>query len=395
MFHRRPAALTQLSRETSVSLARLAALEGFSRALLVSVVPLAAMEALGSKEMVARVYLVGAILTVLVTLNIGTLERLLQRRRVVTVGGCFLILAAAMLLHGGTWFFTLGIGMRSAAASIFSVCMSLYVMDYIGKKEFTRNESTRMQHAAVAWLVGPYLGTWMISKELFYLPYIVSAVAAVLMLAYFWWLRLGNDEIIRRAKSPAVNPWKAVVQYSGQRRLRIAYSITLSRSCFWVALFVYGPIYVIESGLPAWAAGGLLSAVSILLFFSPLVRLLSEKIGTRQVILTGLAITAFSLLALGLIGSAKPVGIIFWLLGALGGSMLDVTGNIPFMRSVRPRERLAMTTVFGTWREASELVTPLLVTLTLLVLPFYCFFFFLAIMHFAAVYQASRLPSRL
>ena len=83
MFHRRPAALNQLSAGSSETLARLAALEGFSRALLVGIVPLIALDALGSKELVSRVYLMASILTMMITLNLGTLERLIQRRRVV------------------------------------------------------------------------------------------------------------------------------------------------------------------------------------------------------------------------------------------------------------------------------------------------------------------------
>lgn len=159
MFHRRPQALNQLSTATSESLARLAAIEGFSRALLVGIVPLVAFEVLGSKELVARVYLIAAIMTLMITLNIGTLERLIERRRVVTLGGGFLMFAALFLSLQQEWFLAVGIGLRSAAASVFSVCMSLYIMDYIGKRDLTRNESRRMQYSGAAWLIGPFLRT--------------------------------------------------------------------------------------------------------------------------------------------------------------------------------------------------------------------------------------------
>ncbi|MEZ5449660.1 MAG: hypothetical protein R3E89_11965 [Thiolinea sp.] len=31
---------------------------------------------------------------------------------------------------------------------------------------------------------------------------------------------------------------------------RTAYFTTLTCSCYWVTLFVYGPIYIVEAGLP-------------------------------------------------------------------------------------------------------------------------------------------------
>lgn len=395
MFHRRPAALNQLSQSTSVSLARLAALEGFSRSMLVGIVPLVAYQALGSKENVARVYLVAAIFTLFITLNFGTLERWLQRRWVLSLGCGFLMLAALSLWLANSTTLPLGIGLRSAAASLFSVSMSLYIMDYIGKRDLTRNESRRMQYSGAAWLAGPMLGTWLLNNDHSLLPFLLSAVSALLALGYFWTMRLGDNKVFVKAQSSASNPFVSVKHFAGQRRLRIAYGITLSRSCFWVALFIYGPIYVVESGLPTWFAGVLLSGVSALLFFSPLIRAFSERIGIRQLVVSGLVLTGGSLAALGLIGEAQPFGVVFWVTGALGGVLLDVLGNIPFMRMVRPRERTAMTTVFSTWREASELLTPAIVGIILLWLDFHYFFFVLAFMHFLSAASAARLPRRL
>ena len=48
--------------------------------------------------------------------------------------------------------------MRAAAASLFSVCRSLYIMDYIGKRELAHSELRRMLFNGLAWLVGPLLG---------------------------------------------------------------------------------------------------------------------------------------------------------------------------------------------------------------------------------------------
>lgn len=395
MFHRRPVALEQLPPRTSVSLARLTGIEGFARSLLVGFVPLVALETLGSKAAVSYVYLAGSVFTLAITLNIGTLERLLQRRRVVTMGGLFLVLAAIFLYTRFDPMFALGIGMRSAAASIFSVCMSLYIMDYIGKRELTRNESLRMQYSGVAWLIGPALGVWLYGHAHSAAGYSMSAAAAMLMVVYFWRLRLGDDRVIRAARAHAVNPMRAIARYLDQPRLRIAYGITLSRSCFWVALFVYGPIYIVESGQPAWVAGVLLSGVSGLLFLSPLVRRLADRFGTRQVIIAALSLTGFSAMALGLLGSAKPVGTLFWVTGAMGGVALDVLGNIPFMRTVRPRERVEMTVVFSTWREASELLTPALAAVVILVAPFWTFYLLLGLAHFVSAASASHLPRRM
>jgi MFS family permease len=395
MLFRRPYFLNQLSPEASVSLARLTGIDGFGRSMLVGVLPLVALKAFDNKETIATVYFASAIITLIFTLNIATLEQLLQRRRLLTLGGLMLIFSVLFFSSGTAPLFAVGVGLRSAGSTIFAVCMSLYIMDYIGKAELTRSESRRMIYNGAAWLLGPTVGIWIYENSPEFVVYLVSAISTVLMLAYFWRLRLGSDPVIRAARSRAQNPLGAIVRYVRQPRLRIAYLITLSRACFWSAIFVYGPIYVVEANLPSWIGGILLSGASGLLFFSPLVRRLADRFGTRQVIIVCFILIGISLLALGMIGPAQPIGLLFWIVGALGAGGIDVLGNIPFMRMVRPRERSEMTMVFTTWRESSSLLTQALVFLTLLVAPFWAFYFVLAGLQFLTAVSTTRLPRRL
>lgn len=74
------------------------------------------------------------------------------------VGAAFAVLASALLYAGHPVSPSLGIGPCSAAASIFPVCASPCVMDYIAKREHVRSESIRIRHVAPSWLVAPSLG---------------------------------------------------------------------------------------------------------------------------------------------------------------------------------------------------------------------------------------------
>lgn len=395
MFDRRPAALLVVSGRAGESFARLNALEGIARSLLMGVIPLMALEALGSKEMVTRAYLLASILTLAITLNFAMLERLLQRRWVVTLGAACTMIAMTILILGEGMIMALGIGLQQAAASLFSVCLSLYIMDYIGKQELIYTETRRMLYAGIVWMVGPILGLWLWENAASWAPFALTVFAAASMLSYFWYLRLGHGQGIQKARSHSVNVIKIIPRYFKQRPLRIAYWITMSRSIFWVTLFIYGPIYVIEAKLPVWVAGGLLSLASALLLISPLIRRFAGRVGTRLTIIIALVLAGSSMLMLYAIGEPKPIGLVFWVSAALGGVTLDVLGNIPFMRMVKPRERIEMTMIFSTWREGSQLLTPLLVSTVLLFAPFEIFYVLLALLLFGAAIKASFLPRRL
>ena len=395
MFDRRPAALLVVSGRAGESFARLNALEGIGRSLLMGVIPLLALEVLGSKEMVTRAYLLASILTLTITLNFAALERLLQRRWVVTLGVACTMIGMTILLLGDGPIMALGIGLQQAAASLFSVCLSLYIMDYIGKRELIYTETRRMLYAGIVWMVGPTLGLWLWENAASWAPFALTVFASVGMLSYFWYLRLGHGKGIQKARSRPANVFKIIPRYFKQRPLRIAYWITMSRSIFWVTLFIYGPIYVIEARLPTWVAGGLLSLASGLLLISPLIRRFAGRVGTRLTIIYALVLIGSSMLMLYFIGEPKLIGLVFWVSAALGGVTLDVLGNIPFMRMVKPRERIEMTMIFSTWREGSQLLTPLLASLVLLFAPFEIFYVLLALFLFGAAIKASYLPRRL
>ena len=395
MFHRRPVGLNTLASDAGGSIARMASIEGFARAILIGIIPLVALEALGSKAAVAQTYLIGALFTLSITLNFSLLERWIKRRRVVLLSGFFLIAASLVLYAGSGLVFALGIGLRAAAASLFSVCLSLYIMDYIGKRELAHSESRRMLYNGAVWLVGPSLGLWLWSTPFKPAAYILSALSALVMMRYFWVLRFGENKIVKAAKSVTSNPLRIIPRYFQQPNLRIAYLITVTRSTFWITVFVYGPIYVVEAGLPTWVAGLFLSTVSALLFLSLIIRKGAERFGTRTVIFVSLLLCGTSIIAVGLTGEPRPMGLVFWLIATLGAAGLDVLGNIPFMRLVKPRERTEMTMVFSTWREMAELLNPLLVSMVLLFFPFEMFYFVLGACLLFAAYFSTHLPRRI
>lgn len=388
--------MVYLPAESGKGLVRLSGLEGLARSLLMGTVPLIALDRLGSKSAVSQAYTAGALLTLAITLNIGRLEERLARRFIMTLGILSLFTAALLFTIDLVPAFIVAIGLRSTAASIFSVLLTLYVMDFIGKADLTTVESSRMVHNGVGWLIGPSLGLWLANNVDESAPFLLSASLSILVLGYYWWLRLGRSEVISDPKSKTGSPVANVTRFFNQRYMRIAYEITFVRALFWVALFVFAPIYIVEAGFAEWVAGAFLSSVAALLLAAPLVKVLADSAGTRRVIIWSFGLMATSMLALVLVGDPRGVGIIFWTTAAVGASAIDVVGNIPFMRMVKPRERVAMATVFSTWREMSALSAPLIAAVVLgLGLPFVVFFGVLAALSMAAAVVSASLPRRL
>lgn len=395
MRYPRPAGLLYVEATPGRQLATLAGLEGLTRAVVVGVVPFVALAELGTKEAVSIAYVIGSALTLAVTLNLARLERVVQRRWILTGGVGGFVVAAYLFAFGPGWAIPIAIGLTAAEASIFSVCLSLYIMEYIGKGDLTGSESTRLLYLGAVWLVGPALGTWIWSVMGPVAPFVLSMMLAVVAITFHWYLRLEANPVLLHPNQAVLSPIRAIPRFFEQRNLRVAYAITCIRSIFWATLFVYGPLYVVEAGLPEWTAGVFLSSASGVLFLSPLVRRLADEHGVRWVVQRAFGLMGLSLVALTVIGEAHPIGVVFWLLGAVGGGTIDVLGNIPFMRLVKPRERGDMAGVFATWREVSFLVAPALAALVLAVGPFQVLYAVLAVIMGLGVVATTFLPRRL
>ena len=74
--------------------------------------------------------------------------------------------------------------------------------------------------------------------------------------------------------------------------------------------------------------------------------------------------------------------------------MLDIIGNIPFMRMVTPKIRTEMTTVFSTWREFSLVLTPGISALILTIFSVSGVFSILGFVLISAAFLTKGMPLR-
>ena len=185
------------------------------------------------------------------------------------------------------------------------------------------------------------------------------------MIAYFWYLRLQENPAVAAATRPPPNPLRSIGRFLAQPRLRLAWIIPFTRSCWWAMFFVYPPLYMVQmeragsvpAGMGDLLGALLVSAGNAVLIIAPLFGRLAQRFGLRRPII-GAFVVAGASTALATLVYDVPAAFAACLLAAagLGAVVLDALGNIPFMRSVHPYERPQMTTVFRTYIDLSELL---------------------------------------
>ena len=345
-------------------------LESLVRSLNASVISIQAYELLGSSRNVSIVTTLASIGVLVTTLLLPFALRRTRRRWAYTFGIAFSIAAALFLASDTVAGQAAGYYFRQAGASIMNVTLSLYILDHIHKTHYARVEPQRLAFSTVSWTLGPSIGIWLYSNHGPMAPQVAVAAAALTLMAVFWYLRLADHSVLTSGTLQPFNPLKNVRRFVVQPRLRLAWAIAFGRSMFWSALFIYGPILLLEGGLSRQQGGYLISASQIILPVTLLAGWLGRKFSVRLVVSTSFAMIALGALAGGSLGAANPhVTIVLLLFAALGASGLDGVGAIPYMRAVKLRERREMTSVYRTFIEISEILPGFVFALLLSLFP--------------------------
>jgi len=359
MSHSRPPWIKSVTTPGAMVFAILFALESLARATLWTIVPLQAYELLQDELHVSQLNLGVSVASLAGGLTVPLLIRRLRRRWVYSLGIC-LTMVAGILLATGTLTGQIG-GMvaRAIGGAATNISLMLYVMDYIRRRDLVHSEPLRMLFSAAAWAAGPFLGVFLNKQLGRGAGEVVTVASALLLLGYFWYLRIQDNPAVAAATQPPPNPIASIRRFLAQPRLLLAWFIPFGRSCWWTMFSVYPPIYMVQAmggdrgGL--WGAA-IVSAGNALLFGAPLAGRLARRVGIRLPIIGAFVGLGLTTSAAGLF-YAWPLAVIACLLAAaVGAVILDAIGGIPFMRSVRPFERPQMTSVYRTYIDLSDLV---------------------------------------
>ncbi len=359
-FHvRHPVLLSSAPKAGAWAFATLFFMESVARATVSTVFPLQAYALFRDKGTVSLVYTGVACAALALSFVIPYLIGTLSRRWTYTLGCVATALCAALLTMEREWGQVAAMMLRTFGAATLNITLNLYIMDNIHKHELVRSEPLRYGVATLAWAAAPLLGVYLFQHVGIWAPALLSVVAASLLAALFWYLRLSEGGPIRAARSKPISPLHSVGRFIAQPRLRLAWAIAFARSSFWVTFFVYVPILMVEGGLDSVAGGIAIAAGNLMLLNNLVVADFARRHSIRRVLTAAFALSGVLVFATGFAGVAHPVvaGALM-VVAAFFVAVMDGLGPIPFLRAVRTHERAQMTTVYRTYLDASELVPP-------------------------------------
>ncbi len=373
--------------------ALLGAAEAAVRGLTISALPLAAYAALGDAAALSALYTAAGVAALGLSLVLPALGRRLRRRTLYLAGLAGFALSGLCGAAGGAATGA-AVVLGAWATVIATVCFNAYLMEQVPRAALGRAEALRLFWSGPAWLAGPFIGVWMMAELHPAAPFLLSAAGAAATAALFLRLGLAGPRPARRAA--VAHPLAHLARFARQPRLVAGWALATTRSCGWMAFYIYVPVYAVQSGLGEKAGGLIVSAGAAFLLASPLFGRLLARIGVRAAVVAGFAGGAVGWALAALLAPHAPVAAAGALLGAAACMvLLDLCAGLPFLAAVRPAQRDEMAAVYASFRETSLVATPALGGAILAVAPLPAVFLAVAGGYGAAALAARRLPRRL
>ena len=394
MPFRPPIRIALSNTPNGLTLSTIYGMENASRATLGSLITIVGLEVFESAKLMSVSIFISSIIALPVVLFAGNLIGLLSRKYIFSIASILIIAGTLLLSLDNFLSYTFGNILRMSGAGLIMICVSLYTMDFIPRKELAQVESRKILFAAMSWVFFPGIGTWLWVNTSKLVPFILSSTLMLLLLIIFWWLRIKEAEQIEQPNKDNLGFMKNLKLYFRNPHMRVAYLIAVTRSASWVFFFTYGPIYFIEAGIPLEWVGFVMGSIISIFIFSSYFAKIGEIIGIRRTIFYSFILSGISLSIIGILPEPTLLGILFLLIATLGMDMLDIIGNLPFMRMVNPKQRTEMTTVYSTWREFSFALTPGFASIFLIFLNVQSLFLVMGIVLFSAGLFSKRMPGR-
>ena len=289
----------------------------------------------------------------------------------------------------------LALGMLGRALSgvLGSVCLILFIVDFIPRRNLVRSETLRLFASCFAWGFGPVIGVELYQRYGIVAPAAASISIHLSLIVYFRGLKLAKPAI--ESTPPPRNPLTMVWRFASQKRLRLSWLIVFGRSAWWSMFFTYPALYLQDHAIDETYAGWFVGIGNLLLGVSPLVRMLALRIGIRRPIIGAFWIGGALTIGGTLLYDYPLLFCINLLLGATCIVTLDSLGNIPFMRFARPRELPQLATVFRTYVDTAEFIPSATYALLLTIFDFRVVFIVCGLLALTVGVAATWLPKRL
>ena len=219
----------------------------------------------------------------------------------------------------------------------------------------------------LSWLIGPLIAGFAAQKYGISKVFLLASVLIFISLSLFVIFKIKDKRVEKRIDR---NLFKLLFNFLKDKNRFIAYCLNGGINFWWVLIYIYIPIYIVESGLGSEKVGYFLFAVII-----PLVLLeyyfgkVAAKKGFKKMFVSGYAILGIGALACFFMQDLYIILLIL-ALASFGMAMIEATTDAYFFDLITKEQRDKFYGPYNTAIDISNAIATLFGAIILLFLPF-------------------------
>jgi MFS family permease len=230
------------------------------------------------------------------------------------------ILGAIIYLVGSLRISTLGIILR----------------DKSKEKSVSKNTGFLYTMLNLSWLISAIVAGFLSQKFGFKVVFLISGILMVISVILFQFSKLKDN---RTTKKIDKNTIKLAKEFFSKKKFIINYLLTGGISFWWAFIYIFIPIYIIESGKTNILVGYFLAGTMIpLIFLELLFGKIAGKSGPKKMFFKGYLILTFVSVLCFFTGNIYFI-LILLALGSIGMAMLEPTTEAYFFDITSQKER--------------------------------------------------------
>jgi MFS family permease len=247
----------------------------------------------------------------------------------------------------------------------------------------------------LALIFTPFLAGILIQSNADYWKIFALAALVLIPLAIFVRIEFRTFKDLDYRKSHLLSTIKDVWKRKDIRNITIS---SFFLQLFYSWMVVYTPLYLHNHIGMSWEAIGIVFSVMLLpflIFEIPLGWLADNKIGEKEILITGFTITAFATMAVAFPSSRSiPIWATVLFLTRVGASFIEMASESYFFKKIKPEESNVIS-LFRMMRPASYVITPTIVGITISLTTFPHSFLILGALMVGGLYFALHIHDTL
>jgi len=287
---------------------------------------------------------------------------------------------------------------RAIFILLFNIALSLFLSSFYKRAQLGEAEGRYFLFYSMGWLIGPALGG-LSSKYLGEQSvFIIAMVCYMVILALFLhqhFIAKHPDLQHARGGHDAL-PWKHVVEFFRQPRLRLVFAASLGLS-FWLAMaFLYRAMQLKSLGFGDEVVGFAASAAGIpFILLDPRVGRWGDKYGVKRFLLLGFMWLGLSGVMLALMSHIPIFFFIFIILASAGAACIEPLRDTFFYKSVKPADKEKFYGIYNLANPTANICGPIIAAALFTWHGYVSFWFGLGILMFIFAGIMLRIPERI